>query len=132
MHVNFLAVLAGGIVTFLLGGVWYSVLFPKQWTSAVGKPEEELKKLNKPVNFVYTFILGLITSYILAHIVLYIGADTLLQGIEIGVICWIGFAGATSYAHNLFGGRSQKLWMIDSGYNLLTFIVNGAIFAVWK
>jgi len=132
MQVNYLAILAGGIISFALAGFWYSVLFTKQWMSVVGKTEEELKGLNKPINFFFTFVLGLITAYVLAHIVMFLGANTLLEGIEVGVLCWIGFAGATSYAQYLFGGRSQKLWMIDSGYNLVTFIINGAIFAVWE
>jgi len=132
MHVNYLAVLVGGIISFALGGIWYSVLFSKQWLSAVGKTEEELKKLNKPVNFFSSFVLGLITAYILAFIVMFAEANTLLSGAEVGMLCWIGFAGATSYAQYLFGGRSQKLWMIDSGYNLVTFIINGAILAVWR
>ena len=132
MHVNYLAVLVGGIISFAIGGIWYSVLFSKQWMSVVEKGEEELKKLNKPANFVSTFILGLITAYVLANIVMFLDANTLLNGMEVGLLCWIGFAGATSYAHYLFGGCSQKLWMIDSGYNLITFIINGAIFAIWK
>lgn len=132
MHVNYLAVLVGGVISFALGGIWYSVLFSKQWLSSVGKTEEELKKLNKPVNFFSSFVLGLITAYILAFIVMFAEANTLLNGAEVGMLCWIGFAGATSYAQYLFGGRSQKLWMIDSGYNLVTFIINGAILAVWR
>ena len=132
MHVNYWAILVAGIISFGLGGLWYSVLFSKQWMSVVGKTEEELKKLNKPINFFSTFVLGLITAYILAFIVMFAGANTLLNGIEVGILCWVGFAGATSYAHSLFGGRPQKLWMIDSGYNLVTFIINGAILAIWK
>lgn len=132
MQINYLAVFAGGIISFLLGALWYSKLFARQWMAEMKMSEEELRKQNKPINYFSSFILGLISSFILANIIMYLEIHTLIEGIEIAILCWIGFTGATSYAQNMFAGKSQKLWMINSGYYLISFIINGAIFAVWK
>ena len=46
-------------------------------------------------------------------------------------LCWLAFAGATSYTTALFSARPKQLWLIDSGYNLVSFIVAGVIIALW-
>ncbi len=132
MQVNYLAVFVGGIISFLLGGIWYSKLFGKLWMSEIGKSEDELKKISRPINYFFSFILGLMTSYILAHIIIFLGINSVLEGIEVAILCWIGFTGATSYSQNMFEGRTQKLWMINSGYYLVAYILNGILFTVWK
>jgi hypothetical protein len=55
-----------------------------------------------------------------------------LDGALIGALCWVGFAGATSFGTALFSARSKALWMIDSGYNLVSFVVAGLILAAWR
>ena len=38
MEINWLAVLAAAVSSFVLGGLWYSALFAKAWQSAAGQP----------------------------------------------------------------------------------------------
>ena len=83
--VNYLAVLAAGIVIFVLGGLWYSpVLFAKKWIALQGRTEEQMR------------------------------------------------AQAASYAMALFSGKPKQLWLIDSTYNLVSFVIAGIILAVWR
>ena len=44
-----------------------------------------------------------------------------------GAGCWLGFAGATSFANVIFAQKPKELWLIDSGYNLVSFVVAGVI-----
>jgi len=49
IQVNYVAVLVCAVVTFLLGGLWYSpVLFAKRWVALVGLTEEQMKKGGSP------------------------------------------------------------------------------------
>ena len=44
IQINYLAVLAAGVFSYLLGTIWYSPkLFAKQWREAVGKTENEIR-----------------------------------------------------------------------------------------
>jgi hypothetical protein len=136
-HLNYLAVLVGGVIIFILGGLWYSpMLFAKQWTALQGKTEAEMKAAssgsNMPLKFVMAFISGLLVSFTLAVVMRHFTDIDLMRGAWVGVICWVGFAGATSFANSLFSMKPLKLWLIDSGYNLVCFIVVGALLGAWR
>jgi uncharacterized membrane protein len=134
LQVNYLAVLVCAVVSFVLGGLWYSpLLFAKKWVALLGKTQEELQKASNPMMYVIGFITGLISCFAISCVVNAAGAATLVNGALIGFLCWLGFAGATSYNNQVnFVGKPRGLWAIDSGYNLASFIIAGAILAVWK
>jgi hypothetical protein len=49
-----------------------------------------------------------------------------------GFVCWLGFAAPTSYATAIFSGKPKQLWFIDSAYNLVSFVLAGAILGAWR
>lgn len=134
-HVNALAVLAGGVLVFLLGGVWYSpALFAKRWVALLGKTEEDLRGAPGPnaMMFVKAFVCGLAVSLTLAIILNHFPPMTAARGAIVGALCWFGFAGATSYANAVFSQKPVELWLIDSGYNLVSFVLTGVLLGVWR
>jgi hypothetical protein len=134
-HVNYLAVLVSGVAIFLLGGLWYSpALFAKKWVALLGKSEAEMKAGTgpMPVMLLMAFLCGLVSAFALAVVMHHFSDVTVVRGAMIGVICWIGFAGATSYANALFSMKPRALWLIDSGFNLVSFVIAGVILALWK
>ena len=134
VYVNPYAVLACSVAIFLLGAAWYSpFLFAKPWVTLLGKTPEELQKTSNPLMFVVGFLTGLISCYVLAVVVSFSGATSLMDGAFVGFLCWMGFAGATSYNNQVnFVKKPRALWAIDSGYNLVSFLIAGAVLAFWK
>ncbi len=134
--VNYLAVLTSGLVIFLLGGLWYSpVLFAGRWMRLMGKSEAELRAGSTgamPVLYLLAFLCALLSAWVLAIIINRFGDLAPLQGAVVGALCWLGFAGATSYANALFSMKPRQLWLIDSGYNLVSLMLAGAILAAWR
>ncbi len=135
--VNYLAVLVGGILIFLLGGLWYSpVLFAKKWTALHGRTEAEMKAAaaaaNVPVMYLSAFLCGLVSSWVLAVVLHHFTNLTPLRGALAGGLCWLGFAGVTSYATALFSMKPKGLWLIDTGFNLVSFVLVGVLLAVWR
>jgi hypothetical protein len=135
-QVNYLAVLTSGVVIFILGGLWYSpVLFAKKWIALMGKSEEELKAASTesmPLMLLQAFLSGLLVAWTLAVILNHFHTPTPLRGAMVGAVCWLGFAGATSYASAVFSLKPRLLWLIDSGYNLVSFILAGLILGAWR
>ena len=134
-HVNMLAVLVGAVVIFLLGGVWYSpALFAKKWIALTGRSEAETQAGSgaMPVAFLFAFVCGFLTSWAMAVILAHVPNVTASGGAMVGGLCWIGFAGATSFANAVFSQKPKALWLIDSGYNLVSFVVAGIILAAWR
>lgn len=133
-HVNYLAVLVSGVVIFVLGGLWYSpVLFAKKWMTLLGKTEEELKAASSSMRGMYlaTFVCGLLTAWVLAVMIHHVTNPTAVCGGMLGGICWLGFAAATSLPNALFSQKPKALWAIDTGYNLVAFVIAGIILAIW-
>jgi hypothetical protein len=138
--INYLAVLVAGIVIFVLGGLWYSpVLFAKRWIALQGRTEEQMRAqaaaANMPVMYVSAFICGLVTAWAMAMILAHVASSMNLnagRGALVGFMCWLGFAATTSYATALFSGKPKQLWLIDSSYNLVSFVLAGMILAVWR
>jgi len=142
-QVNYLAVLVAGIVIFLLGGLWYSpVLFAKKWIALQGRTEEQMRadaaRANMPVMYLGAFICGLIIAWALAVVGIRLGAATystgqwVLRGAKLGAFCWLGFAATTSFANAIFSMKPKQLWLIDSAYNLVSFVIAGIILMIWR
>lgn len=129
MSVNWMAVVAAALSSFLLGGVWYSALFAKAWQSAAGLSDEQVKGGNKAVIFGGSFVLALIAS---ATFAFFIGdkigwRDGTLYGLCAG-LTWVAASFGISY---LFERRPLKLFLINGGYHTLQFTLIGLILGAW-
>jgi hypothetical protein len=133
MDVNYAAVITATIISFILGVFWYSpLLFGKQWSAAVGRSEEELKRGGGALAYLLSFAVWLVATYILANIINFSGANTLGNGLIIGFLCWLGFTAVISLMHNKFENRGAALWLINNGLSLVAFLFSGALFGAWK
>ena len=70
MHeVNLLAVLVAGIVPMIVGFLWYGQLFGKRWLELMESTAEEIQKNFNPwKTHGASFVLALVTAYILAQL----------------------------------------------------------------
>src|SRR5579884_1339738 len=128
---NYLAVLVTAVVIFILGGLWYSkALFANRWVALQGKTMEEIQASSKPtaMMFVQVFVCGLVIAYVVAVIENHFVNLSVARGAMIGVLLWL-LAGATSYATSLFSSQRGELWIINSGYNLVSMVLAGIILA---
>jgi hypothetical protein len=142
-EVNYLAVFVAGLVIFLLGGLWYSpALFAKRWIALQGRTEEQMRAdaaaSNMPVMYLIAFICALIIAWAMAVLTNPFVPQTasptstwIVRGVKLGAFTWFGFAFPTSFATALFSLKPKKLWLIDAGYNLVSFVLAGAIIMGW-
>ncbi len=133
VDINYWAVLVAAIVNFLLGAVWYSLLFGKQWLAIINKSEAELEEMKKgaPRAYVLSIIAALVMSFVLAHMVDYAQATNVVDGVLSGFWLWLGFVATTNLAAVLFEARPVGLYLINTGYYLVSLLIMGAILAVW-
>jgi hypothetical protein len=138
--INYLAVLVAAIVIFILGGLWYSpILFAKRWIALQNRTEEQMRAQaaasNMPLMYVSAFICAFLQAWVLAMVI-----GHMAQVAEMGIahaaifsaLIWLGFAASTSYATAIFSGKPRQMWLIDTMYNLVSFVVAGIILAVWR
>jgi hypothetical protein len=123
LDINWLGVLLAALATFLVGGLWYSVLFAKVWQREAGVTDAQLKRGTVRV-FVGSFLLALVMAVVLAAFIGDGGAGFgMLAGLAAGV-AWVAAALGINY---LFERRSLTLFAINASYNVVAFTAMGAI-----
>lgn len=132
--VNYFAVLLCGLISMGIGAFWYSnMFFGKMWMASLDKSEEELKKDFQPIKtYLVSFVAQLVMAYILARIMIYVGAETPIDGIRIAFMAWIGFIGTTMTINFLFEGRTFQQFLVDSGYHFIVLLLYGFILGLWR
>lgn len=128
-QVNWLAVLAAALASFLLGGLWYSALFAKAWQALVGMDDAKMRGGNKALIFGGAFVLAFVAAAVFA---MFLGPKASLPfGAAAGFgagLCWVT---ASFGINDLFERRPLKLFLINGGYHTLNFTLIGAILGAW-
>lgn len=133
-HINYLAVLVAGVVIFMLGGLWYSpVLFAKKWMALQNRTADDMSGGgNMAAMYVQVFICGVLTAWALAILMGFLPVLGMMHAVKLALLCWLGFAAATSYGTSMFSMKPKALWLIDTGFNLVSFVVAAVILAAWR
>ena len=117
--INFMAAFAAAFASFIVGGVWYSVLFKNAWMKVNGLSEGDLAKRNPALTFGLSFVLSLIMSLNLAA---FLGGTGGLQwGMTAGALAGLGWVAAAIAVTALFEGRQWQYVLINGGYWALAF-----------
>ncbi|MDX6613661.1 MAG: hypothetical protein QOD75_2847 [Blastocatellia bacterium] len=133
MKIKYLAVLVAAIVHWLLGGVWYGVLFKNPFMTRI-TPQQLLRMegQNEGMALGVAFVMSLLLCYILAHFIHYTKARSAMAGAQTAFWLWLGFIFSTNIATVLFEARPRGLFAINVAYQLVACIIAGIILAVWR
>lgn len=119
------------VIKIVIGWVWYSpMLFLKQWQQVSGVTDEQMRGgMGKGM---VTWIVGaLVMTFVLAHAVYYAGANTVALGAAVGFVNWLGFIFVVQLDGWAADKRPFKLVAINSGSQLVSLLIMGAILAAW-
>ena len=131
MKTNYAAVVVAAIAYWLLGAVWYGMLFSKPWMALENMSMEQAKSMNPVLPYVVTFVLNLLIAYSLAQICIWRNANTIGRGASVGVLLWIGFVGPITYTTYMYEMRPKELYAINYFYPLAGMVLMGAIIGAW-
>jgi hypothetical protein len=134
-NLNYLAVLAAAVASFLFGGVWYN-FFSKQWMEAVGRSPDSMQKGKAGIGlYLLAFGAQLIMAWMLAGVLLHLSLGGMTLGLRSGIISavlmWLGFVITTMVVNYAFHGARHALTLIDGGHWLGVLVIQGAILGWW-
>jgi hypothetical protein len=137
-NINLLGVLVAAISTMVVGFLWYSpMLFAKAWVREMGydmndkAKMEEMKKSAGPA-YAGSFFASLVSAFMLALFLHWTRAEDWQFGVLIGFHVWLGFVATVQLTGVLFMKQSMKLFAINTGYQLVCYLVMGAILGAWS
>ena len=110
--INWVALIAAGVASMVVGFIWYGPLFGKVWMKLSGLKEMGDKD-KMPMNYIIMFVGSLVTAYVLSVL----GASLMTA-----FWVWLGFQ-ATLLLHSvLFEGKSWNLYFLDAGHQLVSLL----------
>jgi len=130
--VNIWSVILAGFAYLILGALWYSpLLFGKRWMELNGFTDKDLKS-NKPMWMItlLTFLSAFVASFVISMV---LGPRSSAGfGALIGACIaffWIAMSKLTSV---LFENQPVKLYLLHAGFDLVAFMIMGAIVGFWR
>ena len=136
--VNYWAIVAGAVLSMVIGAVWYGPVFGKKWMELSGvdpNDQEKLKKMQKSAGPLY--LLQLVMTFFQVLVLAHLVADTeLAGGVERSLWIWAAFviptlAGAVMWTGEI-GKNKWSRFLIQGGYQLVIFVVFGLLLQYWK
>ncbi len=130
---NVWAILLGALAYFVIGALWYTVLFMKAWIKAYDLSEQDLKEMQErqtpAITFPAMFVTNIVTAVVFSMLLTTMNITSTLDGIVLGAMLWVGFAGACAFTTQLGALRSVFGFVIDTAYHLVALMAMGAILA---
>ena len=138
LGIRLVPVFVAALATMVVGFIWYSpMLFAKPWTILMGyDPNDKAKmdEMRKGAGKTYglAFLASLASAFVLAKIIDVTSVNTALYGMKVAFAVWLGFVTTVQLTGALFGRQPTKLYLINTGYQLVCYLVMGAILAAWQ
>ncbi len=136
--INYWAVLVCGILSMILGSIWYGPLFGRKWAEIVGanfddlKAREEMQKKAMPL-YLVQFLLTLFQVWVLAYDIALLKN---VSGLQNAIWLWAGFVMPTIAGSAMWNNDSAKIswarFSIQAGYQLILFIIFGLVLGMWQ
>jgi len=130
-HLNYLAVLVATLVYFIIGSVWFSVLFGKTWAKLLGLVVTEEDKKNMPKLFSATFVLNFVICLAVACVMHLLRHSSVFVALKVGLMLGVGFVAAPCVMNYMYSRRPVKLMAIDAGYHIISILVASVILILW-
>ena len=137
MAINYWAILICGVLAMFIGFLWYGPLFGKTWMKIVGadakdmKARKEMQKKAGPL-YLIQFFLVLFQIWVLAY---YIAGWKDASGLGHALWIWAAFVMPTIAGSSMWNNDSAKIswsrFAIQSGYQLVCFVMFGLILGFW-
>jgi len=118
----------------VLGAFWYSPIgFGTIWMTGMGYTNKDMDKAkNRGMLKLYiaAFIGSILTSFVLARVILLINARSVGGGAATALLLWLGFAVPLLLSSVLWEQKPLKIYFINIAYQLVSMVVMGGVIGV--
>ncbi|HLC19972.1 MAG TPA: DUF1761 domain-containing protein [Candidatus Nanoarchaeia archaeon] len=131
---QWLVILIGAAIQMVLGAFWYSPIgFGTIWMTGMGYTNKDMDKAkNRGMLKLYiaAFIGSILTSFVLARVILLINARSVGGGAATALLLWLGFAVPLLLSSVLWEQKPLKIYFINIAYQLVSMVVMGGVIGV--
>ena len=130
-EINWLPVLLGALAFFLVGALWYGLLFGKAWQKAAGLSDEQLQGGNMALIFGLTFLAELVIAMTLWHLIVRTGASdraVMMMAVGFGAAIMTPAIGI----NYLYLRKTLAHFLIDAGHFIVGMAAMGGGFLYFR
>lgn len=130
-ELNWLAVVVATIAWFAFSAIWYSIPpLSKAWANAAGV---DTTGDGPPLVllFIPTLIGYFVTTIVIGLLVAGVGAETVSDGIVLGVVLGVGFGMVGALVNQVYESKGSAYFLINGLNAVIAFGIVGAILAAW-
>jgi hypothetical protein len=131
-NIQWLHVLVAAIAYFMLGAVWYSFLFQKQWVAyhKIDMNDPDAKKGAGAI-MAFSFLLFFVICICLDILVNRLGLTQVISGVKLGLFTGIGFSAMAISITYLYLQKHRGLHFIDGLYHTVGQVIAAVILCAW-
>lgn len=132
VEVNYLAVLLAAVSSMAVGTVWYAKgVFGETWAKLAKVKLGDMGGTNVAAAMGLTFVLSLLTAYVLAHVSFlsnkFFGNTFFQDAVSTAFWLWLGLVVTRMTTHYLFEQKPSKLIWLNIGNEFVTIMLMGVI-----
>ena len=127
MEINYWAVLAAAVATFLASGVYYTLMGPRlaALNPTWGQPQPAWKTIQEPFR-------SLITALVVAGLSGLIGIESIGGALLLALALWVAFPIILLAGSVIHENVPTKLALVHAGDWLLKLIIISVLVALWR
>lgn len=133
LTVRYRAVIAAAVLSFVMGGLWYSpILFGGTWMALRGMGADAMAAMGpSPGSLVAEFLRGLVVACVLAHFVVRLQVADWLGAVRLALWVWFGFQAMTIAGSVIHESYAWQLYAIHAGDALVKTVSMSVILSLW-
>ncbi|MEM7665878.1 MAG: DUF1761 domain-containing protein [Pseudomonadota bacterium] len=124
-------VLAGAAAFFVVGAIWYGVIFGKAWQKAAGMSDEDVQGGNMALIFGLTFLFEMLIAMVLWHLLARTNPEP-----HVVMMMAVGFAVGVMIpavgVHYLYLRKTFTHFLIDAGHMITGMAAMGGVFLLFR
>jgi hypothetical protein len=117
----YIAAAVGAVLSFVIGCLWYTVIFGKKWQALMGFSDEQVKNIFVPKRIIFAVISEWISAACLTGILF-----NMPTGQWIGAVMAAGVLVFGSVKLGIFDGKKPAVIFINVTYMLLSVVIMAA------
>lgn len=131
LKINYLAVVAGVVISQAFPAIWYSI-FSDKWMAANNLTMEAIKGSDSPVNYLISTLAGAITVVTMAYLYKRMKVNSAFEGLMWGLLLGFAFIYTDDITVNMFSMRPYTLTLINGGGSTITAGLVGLVLGAWR
>jgi Protein of unknown function (DUF1761) len=133
--INWIAVVIATVAYFALGAVWFAPQTPigRAWAAASGYTSPTSGAASTSLFYVFPIVSSFIAVVATAMLARATTTDTIGEGIILGLVVGIGYAGAILVSTSAFEFSKPNRWtwgLIDASYHVVALVIAAVILAL--